>query len=451
MKYYITINGGSMKETRELGLGFTGLELQNMQADSATLRWTRRRVSDACPLVHNDTVEIFADTRRIFRGRTRLGSVTSEGAGISILGPWSHLEEMTSHMSIFAGYMNSYIGKRAGDTFPVAYPAGSAIPTTSGGPYTVPPGPDKTITWTMAYAYSYAAGASVGTVNVNLSWSARHWLFRVGGTPGQVYTTLASQFSQIMAGVAHLAEPDPFTTGLTSFGSTVVPKVRTISDTNLAECVRQTLAMKPDAAVWWDYSGISVPVLRAGVASAESSTALGIGDHDGHVLTNYSLKVADELVPAGVLIRWESGASNVTGLGNVVLADAYPAATPGYAPGVLVHTVETEMPYVTGLAQEIHSSLAVRRAQGQLTLMDRDFSLGLRPGKVFTLTGDPQLAGVQLWVQSVSWSADTGMVQLTVGYPAHLQLRDRVDLRGWLRYTFHGPHFTTTQIIPPPP
>jgi hypothetical protein len=231
----------------------------------------------------------------------------------------------------------------------------------------------------------------------------------------------------------------------------------------------------------------------------------------------------DELIPSGVVVRWERGGSTSTGLGAPFLADFFPgsevltncATTSGsttvtcastanlvlgmevdgtflpsgalvssitndttfvvsiaatgtlsgvnnrmvarsatgatsYQPGTLIHTVTNEIPLAPGIAKEIYQSLAVRRAQGTLTVLDRNFTLGLRPGLVITLTGDPQLAGVQLWVQSVAWSPDTGLAQLTVGYPAHLQLRDRVDLRGWFRWTFTGPFNTYSWLTPPP-
>jgi hypothetical protein len=122
---------------------------------------------------------------------------------------------------------------------------------------------------------------------------------------------------------------------------------------------------------------------------------------------------------------------------RVVARKATGAAS--YQPGVILHTISEGTTYIApGLAKEVYDSLAVRRAQGSLTVLDRDFSLGLRPGRVITLGGDPALVGVQLWVQSVSWNPGDGLARLTVGYPAHLQLRDRADLKGWFKYTFTG-------------
>jgi hypothetical protein len=516
MKYYITINGGSMRETRELGMSFTGLELQNMQADSASLRWTRRRVSEACPLVHNDTVEIYADERRIFRGRVRLGTVTSEGAGISIVGPWSHLEEQTYQLSLLPDSAGTPNGKLLGETFTQTWAAGNTIWTGSEW-YTLPA--DHVITMTMA-THGYYAGypATAGGVDVNMAWTARGWLFRPNSA--SIYTTISDEWFRLMSFMSDTNPTAvPFSPGTVALGAALAPRVRTITDTLVSDALRQVLAMKPDAAVWWDYSGAGLPRINVRVASLEPAVALEIGEQ---VLANYQLKATDELVPAGVVVRWERDADAGTGLGKPYLADFYPGmevvtgcatatssnevtcsstaslvtglmvsgthVPPGatitailsatkfrisanatgtlggqrmifraaagaacHKPGMLLHTVTDEIKHVPGIAKEVYHSLAVRRAQGSLTVVDRDFTLGLRPGMVISLSGDPQLAGIQLWVQSVSWNPATGLAQLTVGYPVHLQLRDRVDLKGWFKMSFTGVFGEYSSWIVPAP
>lgn len=446
--YTIKINGASAVTMQSLGLAFGALELLNMGVDSASLRWMRRRASEACPLAFNDTVEIFRSERRLFRGRARIGTRTEEGAAIKIVGPWSHLEEHTVTASLYSASVNSLLGPRPGDTVVINYIAGTVIATTGGGSYTVPPGPDLVVTWTWGYTYSYTGGATVGVFNINLSRTGRFWLFRPGGTVGQVYTTLADQFDALMDHAAWVMNPDLWTVGTKAFGGTVVPKARTVADATLADCVKQCLAMKPDAAIWWDYSGADVPVLNARVASLETATELTVGTRSGQALQGFSLTALDELVPEGVIVRWEGDADASSGVGVASDADVYPTTTSPTSQRVLTHTVERETPYVSGLAQEVYTSLAVRRAQGQLMVVDPDFSLGLRPGAVLSLAGEPDLAGIQLWVQGVSWSPSDGLARLSVGYPAHLNLRDRVDLRGWLRWSFNGPHFSTVQIVP---
>lgn len=456
--YTITINGSAATEMSGLGLALTNLTLANMQPDAAGIAWSRRSAAEACPMAHNDTVEIFSSGRRIFRGRARIGAITAEGAPIKIMGPWSHLDEMTSNMSILSASLNSYLGLRVGDTFTQAFNNPQEIPKSTGGTYVVPeahtaPTPDLVVTWTVGHSYIYtgAAAPTVGTQPVNGMWTTRHWLFRPGGTVGQVYTLLADQYAQILAGVLHVSASAPFTVGTTALGGVLCPKLRTVSDATMADCLRQSLAMKPDAAIWWTYDGAGVPVLNARVASLETPVQLTVGQRNGQAMPNYQLAVARDLVPTCVIVRWESDASQTTGLGNPIGVDQYPAGVASYEPGVLIYTVERETPYVAGIAQEVYASLATPRAQGSLTVLDPDFSTGLRPGMVITLAGDVELEGVQLWVQQVAWDANTGLAQLTVGHPAHLQLKDRLDLKGWFRFAFNGPHFSTVQIVPPPP
>jgi hypothetical protein len=410
MSYTLTINSGAAQSFESLGLSFMGLNLANLALDSAALRWTRRRVSEACPLARNDVVEIFLGTTRLFYGRARLGTITADGASIAIVGPWSYAEETTSHVSLFSGSEGLVLGKRVGDSFAIVYPAGSGILKTDGTTYTVPPGPDLTVTWTVTTGpYTYTAAATTGSMDVSFMWSTKHWLFRPGGTVGQVYTTLADELDMRLDYIDHIYTPDIWTRDVASLGSTVVPKIRTVADLKMSDVLRQTVAMKPDMAAWFGYSGTGVPTLNFRVASAESAVTIPIGSREGYALPDYRLTEASELAPTGVLIRWEDTPDDVTGLAQPLNVDKYPSTTNCLAPGVLHHTVEFAQPFVAGLAEEIYTSLAVRRAQGTLTILDRDFTLGLRPGMTIYLTGDPQLADVQLWVQSVSWSPDTGL------------------------------------------
>lgn len=510
----ITINGSTAVTMQSLNLAFTGLDLANMNVDVASLKWTRRRASVACPLAHNDTVEIFRAGTRLFRGRARLGTMTHEGAPIRILGPWSHLDEQLFQLSLGSGNLGMPDGLVLGDTYVVAYP-----------PYTLNVAQSSThnVTFTVTTRSRYTGWpATTGESDVNMGWASRAWLFRPQGSFGWIYTTIADEWERLMTLISTINDTPLFTEGTVELGGDISPRVRTVSDITLSEAMRQILAMKPDAAVWWEYSGSGVPVLRARVASLETSTELTIGTRTGQALAGYQLKAADDLVPTGVVVAWERDASTSTGLGTPYLADFFPGSevitnadvsngstqvdcdstanlvagmavsgtyVPTFAtissitnstrfvlsnaatgtlsgqrmiaraadgvarhqPGILLHTVTDEMTFVPGIAKEIYTSLATRRAQGSLTVVDRDFTQGLRPGAVFTLAGDPAFEGVQLWVQSVSWSPDTGLAQLTVGYPAHLQLRDRIDLRGWLRASFTGALGEVSSWIIPPP
>ncbi len=451
MSYTVTINSGTAQSFESLNLSFTGLNLLNFQTDKASLKWERAAVSEECPLAHNDVVEIFLGSTRLFYGRARLGTITAQGASLFIFGPWSYADETTSHVSLYSGSVGGVLGKRVGDSFAVVYPAGSGILKTDGTTYIVPAGPDLTVTWTVTTGpYTYTAAATTGNLDVNYMWSSKHWLFKPGGTVGEVYTTLADELDLRLDFMDHIFATDPWTRDVASLGSTVVPKIRTISDMKMSEVLRQVCAMKPDMAAWFGYASTGVPTLNFRVASAETAVTIPIGTADGHALTDYQLTEVTDLRPTGVLISWEDAADDTTGVAQPLNVDKYPSTTDRLQPGVLLHTVDLDQPYVSGLAQQIYDSLSVRRAQGTVNIYDPTFSLGLRPGLTIYLTGDPELTDVQLWVQAVSWSPETGIAALQVGYPAHLGLRDLVDLRGWLRWTFYGPHWTTTQVIPAP-
>lgn len=514
MSYSITINGGAVQTLESLRLAFSALDLANMAPDFVSLKWSRRTASEACPLAHNDDVEIFLDSTRLFCGRARLGAVAADSVSIRIAGPWSHLEEQTYHLSLAPGRIGRPDGFVLGETYAVTYP-----------PFSLSPGQtlSHTITFTISTRSRYTGfPATTGETDVNMVWASRCWLFRPGGTAGQIYTTQADELDRVLLFMSTTNAPDLFTVGDIDLGITLAPRVRTIVDQPVSECVKQVLAMNPSAAAWWEYEGSGLPVFRVGAASEETPLELVIGDHEGQALTDYQLKVADELVPAGVVVRWEQNPDDSTGLGDPQFADFFPgmevltngsvtntsttvtcdstanlevgmtlvaigvpqgaivssitngttfvissAATgtlagqrmiarkatgaTSYQPGVLVHTVAEDVTVVPGIAKEIYHSLAVRRAQGTLTVYDPDFALGLRPGRVIYLTGDPQLTDVQLWVQSISWSPDTGLAQLTVGYPQHLQLRDRIDLKGWFRWSFTGPLGEVYSWITPAP
>lgn len=511
--YTLKINGADASELRSLGMAFGSMKLVNMQPDSLSLRWTRRRVSEVCPISYNDVVEIFQNGRRLFHGRARPGTMTSEGQSIDVVGPWSHLDEQIYQLSLWYDSYGQPEGKLLGDTFTAVVPAGTQIWRGGvGGWYTLPY--DHEITWTVSTRASYAGyPATTGELDVNMLWASRCWIFKPVLSATKFYTTIQDEWSRVMDYVAHTHDPAIFDLGTVQLGKVLGPRTRTLADSPVSETLRQVLALKPDTAVWWDYSSPGLPKINARVASLEAPLELSIGTR---AVQEYQLKVADELVPSGVIIRWESeqGDSEDTGLGRPYLADFYPgsihlgpcsysngsttltaASTAGlevgmkltglylpngvtitaitgpatitmseapsglptspyddirvvarkatgavcYQPGVLLHTISEGTTFIApGLAKEVYDSLAVRRAQGSLVILDRDFSLGLRPGRVITLSGDPTFAGVQLWVQSVAWSPGDGLARLTVGYPAHLQLRDRADLKGWFKISFTG-------------
>lgn len=439
LNFSIRINGGAQVPLNSRHLVFTGLELRNMQADSAGLMWTRKTLSDTNPIGYNDTVEIFLEARRIFHGRARPGDVTWQGQPVQILGPWHELEARNYELGLDGGN-----GPLLGDTITVS-PSGQYWDGTAWVSW------PSSVTWTYGTTGSYVPGATTGTLDVNWYRTSRFWLFApVGSGPSMTYKTVAVQLDEILATLGHITNPDVIQVGIMSLGGNASPKVRTVEGLHFGEAMRQTLTVKPDCSIWFDYSASGAPLLNARVASLEAVQTLLVGQGNGQILPGYNLKPTDDMIPAGVIIRWEGDASTTTGLGRPFLVDKYPASIVSYDPRVMIQTVTEDVPRVPGIAQEIYNSLAVRRTVGSVSVVDVDFSLGLRPGSVVAVDGDAMLSGLQNLVQAVRWNPDTGIAACSVGYPEHLSLRDRLDLKGWLRRVFYVPGALVSQIVPPP-
>lgn len=434
LNFTISINGAAAVSLESLALGLQSLELSNMQTDQVTLAWTRDGLDEICPLAELDDVEVYLNGGRIFVGRVRLGAVRRDGCMVYVRGPWSHLDEFIAHEKTSGG-----VGLlRVGDT--VTQSVGDGFAVWNGATWVVV---DGDIEWTVGYATVYDPGnPNVGTLNVNRYCTSRFWLFTQETLP---HLSLQGQVTKLLLYIDHIADVPMFDVGAIDLGALIGPKARTVQDISVAEAMRQTLAAKPDAAVWWDYGGSGLPEIRMRVASAETPLVLTIGEQ---VLTDYDLTPVEDLKVAGVVIRVELEASESTGRGRPYSMEAYPAgATASYERRVMVQTITEEGSPGAGLAQALYDSLNVDRVRGSLTILDPDWSLGLRPGMVITLEGDAMLEGYEVWVQSVRWSPETGLASLTVGYPDHLQLQELADLRAFFRRTTYLPGALPRQIL----
>lgn len=383
--FSIGIGAASPVPVESLGFAVGGVELHNMQPDTARLRWTRARPSQACPLAHDDEVRLWFGGRCLLHGRARIAGITHEGCTVSLAGPMAWLDELTFQQGL-----------------------------------------------------SSAAGSDTGAPS---TWTSSLWLF---APVGSSYRSVEQQLNDVLQ-YTLLTQPGLLEHGgpvggvagpVWDLGAPAAPKVRTVQDLTVADAVRQVLASKPDAAVWWGY-GPGAPAFQARVATAETPLELAVG---ASPLIGYDLSPNDDMRPSAVLTRWESAASTVTGKATAIrTAERWPTDALTWQPRNLIQTVSENVPVVTGMSKEVFDALTVRRASGAVTVLDRDFALGLRPGCVLAISGDPLLSGLLVWVQSVSWAADTGIATCRAGYPAHLGLRERIDLRGWLRKSFYGP------------
>lgn len=436
LPFTIKINGAAAVTLKSLGLTITALNLENMQADTTSLTWTRKTRTVACPLVHDDVVEIFLPgPRRIFQGRARLGTRTVNGCPIKIIGPWSHLEDVTWQVNM----LGNPTGPLVGSTFTTYLADGGEfwdgeewVPITAGD-----------IVWTVGWATVWDPGDPLtGTIDVNMAWTSRYGLF--APVAGFGLRTVDQQWAQLLQFFAHVSDPDLIAEGDFDWGGIMRPSHRTVTDISVAEAMRQTLTIKPDAALWFDYSVAGVPELNGRLAAFEDTLALEIANKADAVV-DYSLDILDELIPAGVVLRLCADNPFENGLSRPYQSQHYPEEATCYLPNTLVHSL-SQNHFGGPIAQEIYTSLAVRRSQGQIVIQDNDFSLGLRPGRVLSLAGDVELEEIQHWVQSVAWNPATGQVTCSVGYPRHLSLAERLDLKGWIRRCFLPPAVTAPQI-----
>lgn len=421
--FTLTINGDPAVTLESLALSFLSLELTNMQVDSASLAWVRDSAAEICPLADLDEVEIFCNGVRLFVGRVKLGQIRREGCSVSVRGPWSHLDEFIVNENLIGGPQIL----RVGDV--VTTDVGEDIEFWNGTEWVQVSGP---IIWTVGYTTffdpDHPADATLNTNHMNTSRWMLWWEYFM--------KSVQQQFQKLLDYMDHIADVPMYTVGAIDWGDDLYCRKRTVQDMSVAEAMRQSLAPHPDAAIWWEYSGSGLPVLRGGRASAEMPMVLTV---DEPPMTEYDLAPMDDLKVAGVVLRWETDGV-LDGRGRPTFVYPHPLETPAYGRRVMVQSLTGQSQgFMAGLAPALYESLNVDRVRGSLTVLDPDFSLGLRPGMTVELEGDAMLAGYQLWVQGVRWNPATGLATLTVGYPRHLNLEELADLRQYFRQVAYLP------------
>ena len=250
-------------------------------------------------------------------------------------------------------------------------------------------------------------------------------------------------------------EPAPYTFDAASLevdmGSAASPKFRTFQDQRVAALVASLLAVKPDVAVWFDYSA-ETPQIRMRSAAMETEQRLTLG---GLPLKQVSATPRPELQPSGVVIRWEIPTDATwpwRGYRRPAWIDKSPSTIMPHSLGVVTHTLD----YIADVAQfkpqlaaSLMESLGTLRATGSMTLQFTDpaEAIAIRPGLTYRLTGDPMLSACQLLVQDTTWNVVAGQVQCGLGYPRALDLQTINDLKGWISRVYFG---VTNALIPVP-
>lgn len=286
----------------------------------------------------------------------------------------------------------------------------------------------------------------------------------------QIYRTLQEEVLAVMrytrllrARLAAVDRPDltPFFTYdqdgiIAGLGTTASPKYRTWQDQKVGQLLTSLLAVKPDVAAWWDYSQ-EVPELLMRVASLETEDEL----HAGKLpLMSVDATPRPELVPAGVVIRWELAPVvpdwTWRGARYTLHCDKSPSTVLPHEPGVLTHTLDV-VPDVAAfkpvLAASMMESLGTQRATGSLLLggLTLDEVMAVRPGRCYRLPGDALLRSSQLLVQETAWEPAANVVKCSLGYPRALDLGTISDLKGWVTVMMHGWLSSRQELVPPPP
>lgn len=395
MKYpfTISIDGGPLQNVRELRLGVQSLELQNLQPDTVSLQWTRRRPTSLCPLPDGALVDLYLGPRRVFWGRAKQRPVSTYEVDILLEGPWARFDARYCQVDAVDGdYLNTPNDDLYTARFPLFAPS--------------PPFVSLPIHIQIAFILNY----------LNLV------------APNEVLP--ASQFSggAIVAGVLDFG----------IYGSTP----RGVQDLRISEAIRSTLNAKPDIACWFDYAAAETgpAAIAMREAGREEPRILRVGRDDG--LMRHNLDLLPELAPSAVLLCWETAANALTGRGTRVVVDRAPAIPQPdtFQENIVLQTFSPATTSLLGLAQVLYNSLSVPRSTGTIQVWDPDFARGFRPGMVIQIQGDADLDRVpcQHWVQSVSWSPRTGQTTLTVGYPRHLGIQEYLDISRFVRRILTG-------------
>lgn len=440
--YGITVSD-EIRSLESLNLSISGLTFNNLSEDTCELTWVRES-GDIPPFLFDDLVRIYTseggpepEYRLIFLGRVGPGSESASDSDMSesftLSGPFGDLRRhIFTRTPTGIGEVDYGDILTIGDQT-VIITAGITTIDFFTTPIQVPPG----------YVID-----------------ARGHLFDPPWPPiPPTYRHLKDQVTELLQYIVDRLDDEPG--GVTFqfdpadwafFGADVTPKFRTFQDRNVADLLIECLSVKPDAAVWFDYSQ-EPPVLHIDKASEVTPTSIALGEPP--VVSLRGAPRAD-LVVSGVVIRYDwsewAGAGYNRGWCPTWQVDTYPPAAK--ADDARVVTM-TQVEYVfwrdSNLAQPIYEAMSVLRFQGSLVYDDTALEAGWHPGMTLEVTGDADAINRgQLLIQSAAWNAATGQWTLTLGLPAILGIETLKDLRGWLQVSFSGPGYAFQTTLPSP-
>lgn len=389
--YTISINGAAYQTAESLGISVATRRLVNRGIDTVSLTVVPATFDTTPPMVYGDTVQIKRGSVLWFQGMALDAQLTASSKDhfqqIDIVGPWFSIG-MVTYMQTFA--FNSadklssrtLIGSTEDDSGTVNFSNTDPIRTAT------------PINKALTYAQN------------RLSTSANKFDF------------------------------DPVSNGIY-----MNPEEHT--DASITDIVNSVMRYHPTAQMWVDYSQTRPTIRCASRAANRLGGALGNITFDISEIRAISIKPRNDLILPGVVIRYESPASQLTGniittpqtaygtIGNVDYIDAVGTSPTVPVAGSLVTSmaVDGNTTWVTSavsgpqlgvpsnLAQFIYDEHLQLHYEGSITFVDDDPGGRLLMGNMLNLSGSLQSAWLTMKavIQGVTENMQTGETTITFG------------------------------------
>jgi hypothetical protein len=213
-------------------------------------------------------------------------------------------------------------------------------------------------------------------------------------------------------------------TGLTKLGS-VTPPRESLVDRSIADAIHAIMRYHVDLALYWDGNTINITERGDDILSYAVGTK---------PLASCSARIRHDLVPEGVIIRYEKAGDvqAVVGWRGSLTQDKWPGSVEIDDTDILVETItlKEDEPTPSGIAKRYYDMLATSPlVEGELEFLDEDCGTGIRPGHTINITGGRAAwSTMKAFVQSVTESPMLGVTSVEVGIPGRLSAQDLLDL-----------------------
>lgn len=212
---------------------------------------------------------------------------------------------------------------------------------------------------------------------------------------------------------------------LAALGALAAPLLETVRDISCAEAIRRMLAYAPDAVGRFDYaSGATVLTIQR--HSALTLVSIDLADKN-RVESGQLAEIEDMDVPGVSLVFLHE--ADVGGVS--VLRETRQSAGSLAEPGVIRATITLAQgeSVPADLAAQYYTAIQGLYWQGGIRYRERDCSGLLRPGvKVNLLGGLAAWATAGVIVQATVEHLDSGLTEVALGSPEHLDLGTFVDM-----------------------